>query len=183
MTDRFEATRQPSVARHLTLLLLASIGASCRGEKPAPVDTARAAAGSAAPVVSGVEVAPQTFRTLKWIEGRWRGTDSSQLVFYEEYRFVDDSTIAMRSFSDSMFSTPTDSSVVALRGGRVENVAANATWVVTAFYGNSVHFAPVKGARNRFIWERAATGWTARLFNPTDTLANGRLYHMTPVVR
>jgi hypothetical protein len=126
---------------------------------------------------------PQTFRTLKWIEGRWRGSDSAQLVFYEEYRFVDDSTIVMRSFADSMFSAPTDSSMLTLRGGRVENVSPNATWVATTFFGNSVHFAPVKGARNRFLWERATTGWTARLFPPDDPSPNGRLYHMTPMQR
>ena len=124
------------------------------------------------------------FRTLAWIEGRWRGSDSAQLVFYEEYRFVDDSTVAMRTFSDSTFSTPTDSSIVALRGGRVENVSANATWVATTFNGNSVHFAPLKGARNRFIWERATTGWSARLFPPEGSRDTGqRMYHMTPMLR
>lgn len=183
MTDRFEATRPTMVASSLTLLL-AIATAGCGGETPAPADTARTPAIGEPPAPRGAEVAPQTFRTLRWIEGRWRGTDSTQLVFYEEYRFVDDSTIAMRSFADSTFAAATDSSVVTLRGGRVENVSANATWVATTFFGNSVHFAPVKGARNRFLWERAATGWTARLFPPDGSAGpNGRIYHMTPMLR
>lgn len=58
-------------------------------------------------------------RQLRWLAGRWRGSDSAQLVFYEEYRFVDDSTIAMRGFADSTFARTTDSSTIALRGGRL----------------------------------------------------------------
>ena len=188
MTDRLEATRRAGVACSLTLLF-AIAAAGCGSEQRAAGDTARADTGRAPapdeePGRRAAEVVPQMFRTLRWIEGRWRGSDSAQLVFYEEYRFVDDSTIAMRSFADSTFATPTDSSLVTLRGRRVENVSASATWVATAFYGNSVHFAPVKGARNRFLWERAATGWTARIF-PADGSGgiNGRLYHMTPMLR
>ena len=189
MMARLEATRRATVAGSLTLLLATMIS-GCGGERPAPVDTTRAVADAGPapaadeqPGVRAADVVPQMFRTLKWIEGRWRGTDSAQLVFYEEYRFVDDSTIAMRAFPDSMFSAPTDSSMVVLRRGRVENVSANATWVATSFFGNSVHFAPVKGARSRFLWERATTGWTARLFPPGDTNPNGRMYHMTPMLR
>ena len=179
MTDRFEAIRRSTIACHLTLVLAV---AACGGDQQTPADTARAPAPADAPVPRGVEVVPQMFRTLSWIEGRWRGTDSAQLVFYEEYRRADDSTIVMRSFSDSMFSTATDSSTVALRGGRVENVSANATWVATTFNGNSVHFAPVKGARNTFTWERAAGGWTARIL-PPDGSTRQRIYHMTPMSR
>ena len=182
MMDRFEATRRAPAAGCLTLLL-ALVGAGCGGEQRVSADTTRPAAGAEPPALRGVVVVPQMFRTLHWIEGRWRGSDSAQLVFFEEYRFVDDSTIVMRTFSDSTFSAATDSSVVALRGGRVENVSANATWVATSFFGNSVHFAPVKGTRSRFIWERATSGWTARLFPPDDSSPNGRLYHMTPMLR
>ena len=187
MTDRFEATRGANIAGGLTLLLAVVVSGCGGGEKPAPVDTARPAAAAEPPSPPSpppAQVAPRAFRTLSWIEGRWRGSDSAQLVFYEEYRFVDDSTIAMRSFSDSLFSAPTDSSLVQLRGGRVENVSANATWVAAQLDGNSVHFVPVRGARNQFMWERATTGWTARLFPPEGSGSTGqRLYRMTPMLR
>ena len=180
MMDRSEVTK---LATGSLTLLLAFVVAGCGAEKPAPSDTTRAAATSEPPPPPGAEVVPQMFRTLSWIEGRWRGSDSAQLVFYEEYRRINDSTIAMRSFSDSTFSAATDSAVIALRRGRVENVSANATWVATTFNGNSVHFAPVQGARNRFIWERATTGWTARILPADASGGAGRIYHMTPLLR
>jgi hypothetical protein len=66
----------------------------------------------------------------------------------------------------------------------VENVSANAAWVATIFNGNMVHFAPVRGARNRFLWERAPEGWTARLFPPDGSgEKRERVYHMTPISR
>ena len=190
MTARFAATDGAAIVTRLTGVAVALVGtiAGCRAEQRPPADTARAV--SPAPAAAVVDapraatVVPQMFRTLDWIAGRWRGSDSTKLVFYEEYRFVDDSTIAMRSFSDSTFSRATDSSRIALRSGRVENVSANATWVATLFNGNSVHFAPVRGARNRFIWERAPTGWTARLFPPDGSGGTDqRLYRMTPMLR
>ena len=177
MTDRFAVTRR--VAGCLTLILAA---AGCDRDQRAVADTARAPAPAESSASRAADVVPQMFRTLSWIEGRWRGSDSAQLVFYEEYRRVDDSTIVMRSFPDSTFSAPTDSAVVALRGRRVENVSANATWVATTFNGNSVHFQPVKGARDTFIWERAATGWNARLLSPAPDTGQ-RIYHMTPMLR
>jgi hypothetical protein len=178
------STRIATAAGGLTLLL-AVIAAGCGGgEKAAPIDSTRPAAPSESLAPTAADVVPPMFRTLRWIQGRWRGSDSAQLVFYEEYRFVDDSTIAMRSFSDSMFSTPTDSAVVRLRGGRVENVSANAAWVATRFDGNSVSFAPVRGARNHFVWERATTGWRAVLFPPIGRgTSRDRVYHMTPMLR
>ena len=162
--------------------------ARCRAEQRPPADTARSNV-SATPAPEpksprAVPVVPLMFRTLSWIEGRWRGSDSAQLVFYEEYRFADDSTIRMRSFADSTFTRATDSSTIALRQGRVENVSASATWVATMFNGNFVHFAPVRGANNRFIWERAPNGWSARLFPPEGSgSTRDRLYHMTPMSR
>ena len=188
MMARSVGIERPAAGHRLTALVLSlavAVG-SCRAEQRAPVktatDTTRVAPAPPAPRV--VQVVPVMFRTLSWIEGRWRGRDSAQLVFYEQYRFVDDSTIVMRAFADSTFTRATDSSTIVLRQGRVENVSANAAWVATIFNGNMVHFAPVRGARNRFLWERAPDGWTARLFPPEGSgETRERVYHMTPMSR
>ncbi len=59
------------------------------------------------------------FQQLKWLEGAWRGSGGAYAAFYEEYRSIDDSTIHMRSFSDSTLQAATDSSRFELRQGVV----------------------------------------------------------------
>jgi hypothetical protein len=104
------------------------------------------------------------FQRLRWLEGRWEGRMEDDSRFYEQYRFVDDSTIVMHSFKDSTFIQPTDSSRITLRGSTVASEAASARWVAERLDTLGVEFAPDRGATNYFAWSRESpNAWTATL--------------------
>lgn len=104
------------------------------------------------------------FRRLRWLAGRWQGFQPDGGKFYEEYRILNDSTLAMFSYPDSTFRGPSDSSRVQLRGKTVSNESLTAQWVATRLDSTGADFAPVRGARNSFTWAReSATAWNATL--------------------
>ena len=104
------------------------------------------------------------FRSLAWLEGRWRGTLNDTAAFYEEYRFRDDSTIATATFADSTLARVSDSGQVRLSGGMVTTGDDASGYVLTALDSTFAHFMPRGAARNAFTWRRQADGsWTARL--------------------
>lgn len=104
------------------------------------------------------------FQRLRWLEGRWQGRMEDESLFYEQYRFVDDSTILMRSFKDSTFTQPTDSSRITLRGSTVASEAGPARWVAERLDTLGVEFAPDRGATNYFSWSKESpNAWTATL--------------------
>jgi len=114
----------------------------------------------------------EDFAILRWIEGDWRGELPKGGYFYERYRFVDDSTIAMRGFEDSTFKTPNDSATIVFRDSVVTDRGPKAEWSATRLDAKGIDFAPTKGATNRFSWNReSADKWTAAILpaqgNPT----------------
>jgi len=132
---------------------------------------------------SPLAVSPADFRQLGWIEGRWVGHAPDGRPFYEEYRFTDDSTIGTWSYADSTAGTPVDSGAIRLRAGQVTSGNDMVAWVVTALDANRVAFAPQRGVRNSFSWERGAQGgWVARLHWTADGRqpAGDVVYHMEP---
>jgi hypothetical protein len=83
--------------------------------------------------------------------------------FYERYRLLDDSTIAMSAFPDSLFARATDSSRVAIRGGTVVNEGGT-RWVATRLDSSAVDFASERDASNNFTWTPDSPDrWTATL--------------------
>jgi hypothetical protein len=110
------------------------------------------------------EFTADDFRQLRWLAGRWQGFQPDGGKFYEEYRVVNDSTLAMFSYPDSTFGRASDSSRVQLRGKTVSNESLSAQWVATRVDSTGADFAPVRGARNSFTWAReSATAWNATL--------------------
>ena len=137
------------------LILLASLSspASTQTTTPAP-----------APVSADL------FRSLHWIEGDWRGTGAGGLVFFERYRFLNDSTIEQTTYADSTFAKPQDRSLLALRAGAVTK-GDPARWVVIRADPAGWQFAHVRDAANRFLWQPLdAHRWIAIL-----TPASGRV--------
>src|SRR5688572_9704173 len=132
-------------------LLAAIASGACGRDAPEP------------PAVVPASVAPAQFRSLAWLEGRWRGTDGSA-PFYEEYRVSDDSTIRKFDYPDSTFSAPSDSGAIRLRGDTVFSGSPPMQWVAVALDSTRVTFEPWRGAANAFTWERdQAGGWSATL--------------------
>ena len=106
----------------------------------------------------------QDFQQLRWINGMWRGFMPDGSRFYERYRVIDDSTMVMHAFPDSTFGTPSDSSRIMLRDGRVVNDGGSARWVATRLDSTGVDFTPHFGAPNRFTWARESeTQWSATM--------------------
>lgn len=114
------------------------------------------------------------FAGLRWIEGDWRGRMPDGSFFYESYRFVDDSTIAMRSFADSALTHVSDSSLVRLRNRQIRNGA----WVATRMGSDGIHFAAETNPANGFVWGPGpGRTWTATLRNGD---APAVVYRMEP---
>ena len=106
----------------------------------------------------------EDFANLHWLEGSWRGQIPSGGHFYETYRLVDDSTIAMRGYEDSTFTRANDSADIVFRGGRVIDRSTNAEYGATRLDTGRVDFAPVDHDRNHFSWVRESPDrWTATL--------------------
>ena len=122
---------------------------------------------------------PQQFAILRWIEGDWRGELPKGGYFYERYRFVDDSTIAMRGFEDSTFTRPNDSAAIVFRNGSVIDRGPKAEWSATRLDDKGIDFAPIKGATNRFSWNRESPDkWTAAIL---PAQGNSVVYRMERV--
>lgn len=145
-----------------SLVVLTIFVVACgREERARALDSGLVARDS---VSAAGDFALQDFRRLRWLAGRWRGFQPDGNTFYEEYRIVDDSTMAMYSFPDSTFVRPSDSSRVQLRGTTVSNESVAARWVATRLDSTGVDFAPQRGARNHFTWARESpTAWNATL--------------------
>jgi len=168
-------------------LVLASVLACADSRDPRATDSARAAdrtdSPGARPAATAAHFAVADFQKLRWLAGSWRGSMPNGGSFHEHYRVVDDSTIAMRSFSDSTFKQATDSSTIVLRDGVIASEggggSGSARWVATRLDSTGVHFAPDRGAGNNFTFLRDSTDrWTATLNWP-----NGRnvVYRMRRV--
>jgi hypothetical protein len=104
------------------------------------------------------------FRNLRFLEGRWQGTRPDGTPFFEEGRFLDDSTLLMRNFPDATFAKASDSSRVQLRDSTVSNEGGTARWVATRLDSLGADFAPSHGATNTFTWvKESPTKWSATI--------------------
>ena len=161
-------------SRTLAALMLLALTACQR-------ETARTAEETPEPM----RVTPGEFRSLTWLEGRWRGTLNDTAPFYEGYRFVDDSTLRSVTYADSMGRQVSDSGQITLRGGHIMSGDSARGYVVTALDSSSVHFKPVGAARNAFTWRRESDGtWTATLtWRDASGRPAERVYVMRPLGR
>lgn len=109
-------------------------------------------------IVSAPRVTQRDLGALRWMTGDWRGAGSegtAQAPFFERYRFVDDSTLLVESFSDSTFRELTEVSRLELRAGRLGNTSSGAQWAMVRMDGTGAEFMPVARTGNGFTWERA----------------------------
>jgi hypothetical protein len=144
-----------------TRALLALLLVACGGDTTPKAETT--AANTPLPADAGT-FALLDFQRLRWMNGMWRGFMPDGSRFYERYRVLDDSTMVMHAFPDSTFGTPSDSSRIMLRDGRIINDGGSARWVATRLDSVGVDFAPHFGAPNRFTWARESdTQWSATM--------------------
>ena len=152
----------------LSVALVAGI--SCRTEKPATAENTGGASTQKKPTPvppAAGKYALKDFVSLAWLVGSWRGRLPDGGSFYERYRWVDDSTIKMRSFKDDTFSKATDSARITLRAGTVAD-EGGARWLATRLDSTGVDFASEHDASNNFTWARQSRNSWKAVLNSVD---------------
>jgi hypothetical protein len=122
------------------------------------------------------------FRELSWMIGRWQGSSRWSPAFYEQYRFRDDSTIAMTAYTDSTFQSETaDSSVIEWRGGHVRSRTPRTIYEVIEFAPGRIRFrrAGATDGGHRFT-RLSMDEWTATIF-PRGTSTDTTVFRMRRV--
>lgn len=142
-----------TISRSLAIVLLL---VGCQAAERPEAEIAGAA--------EAASVTAADFRTIRWIEGTWRGTGGGVEPFVERYRLVDDSTLLRETFTDSSLSSIGDSALIVLRGSRVVEPAEDPRWQVTAFDSSSWRFESLERPGHAFTWRMEAPDrWTADL--------------------
>jgi hypothetical protein len=118
---------------------------------------------------------------LKWIEGTWRGTGDVESPFFERYRFENETTLAVDSFTDETLTKVEDTTRFELKDGQFGNGGDGSRWAATTIDYLGVTFVPFVKARNTFRWQREADNlWSATLQWPAadGKPARKRIYKM-----
>jgi hypothetical protein len=149
---------------------------ACRPPEPSGD---RASAEAPAPAT----VTAADLQRLRWIEGDWRGTGGGVPPFFERYRFLDDSTIASYTFTDSTRAQVADSGRIALSRGVLTSRGGTSAYVATEVGDGRVHFEPQENAANAFTWTRESdSSWTATLrWEDAEGVPQERAYRMERV--
>lgn len=130
-------------------------------------------------VASAQRVTLAQFKKLTWLAGTWRGSGGNYPSFFEEYRFINDSTILMQSLSDSTFRTATDSSAIELRNGAIASRGDGGRFsdalVVT---DTSIQFRRRGATTGGWTWTRvSADEWIATI-HPSSPTGRATVYIM-----
>jgi hypothetical protein len=127
---------------------------------------------------SAATVSREQFKQLEWIAGTWRGSGGAYPAFFEEYRFLNDTTILMRSLADSTLRTATDSSLIEWRGGTIRSGSDRSPSVAFEFSSTSVRFNQPGASTGGHTFTRvSADEWTATL-HPAASGGQATVYVM-----
>jgi hypothetical protein len=120
------------------------------------------------------------FSSLKWVEGKWKGTGGGQ-PFFEQYQFVNDSLMEILYYPDSTFKNESGRGTVYLSGGQIFHRNGKLQWQVNKLNAKSVSFEPKAGATNAFMWAKESDElWNAVMVTP-GSAKPGKTYRMQRV--
>lgn len=146
--------------RHLVAFVALCAAAACKKDQPAADFQTSAAPASPMPMKFSLA----EFQHLRYLQGTWRGTMPDGKLFYESYRFANDSTIVQGGHPDSTFATKTDSSTFEFRGGEIVH-ATGTTYHAASLDSTKVDFRADADPRTHFVWTKEGPdAWTARLY-------------------
>lgn len=134
-----------------------------------------------AQTVQTKKFSPADLAKLKWIEGTWRGTGDVEKAFFERYRFENETTLAVDSFTDEKLTKVDETTRFILSDGQFGNGGDDSRWAASVIDYQGITFVPVAKARNTFRWQRESdNSWTAILQWPAsdDKPARQRVYKM-----
>ena len=144
--------------RYSFCLLFLPVAVACQREEAPPPQSSPASAATP------LQVDARQLRSLAWLEGMWRGTQSDTAPFFERYQFRDDSTISTLTYADSLGTQVVDSGMIRLRDGIVTSGDSARGYVLTALDSMTAHFEPRGTSVNAFTWQRTSeSSWTATL--------------------
>ena len=116
-----------------------------------------------AQTVAPAKVTQADFAGLRFLEGSWKGSGYAPGPFFESYRFVNDSTIEMASWTDSTFAKKSDSTIYVFRNGEIRS--RNGEAAVVRIDSLGYHFQRLNG-QSRWVFRRISPDrWTATLNN------------------
>jgi len=118
--------------------------------------------------LTGKQFSQSDFQKLRWLEGTWRGSAIGQKVFYERYRFANDTTLETESFGpDQTLTRVKGKGTVVILNGAILHRSESGVWAATAVDDKSIHFEPKEKVSNSFSWEKESSDvWLARLKSP-----------------
>ncbi len=119
------------------------------------------------------------FKQLKFLEGRWQGTDPKGSVFYEQYDFPDPVNLRSLRFPTKEFSQSTDTSTVTLKNGQILSRWGDFTWQAAEITPDKACFVPLN-APSSFCWKVVSP--TALEVTQRWLDANGKEQSMTMVL-
>jgi hypothetical protein len=126
-------------------VLAVIMGLACGRDSPKPFRPSPPAAA----------VSLQDFQDLRYLEGGWRARSGPGRVSFEQYAFLDDSTIEYTFYrQDSLFTTPVESSVTRWSNGHVVSGQKGLSLRATSWGRDTVRFDPHERAINGETWIR-----------------------------
>ncbi len=118
-------------------------------------------------------------KKLRWIEGRWSGSAPGQKPFFEQYRFVNDSTLEISYFGDSAFTRTNGGGRVYLSVGRVYHVSGPSLWGASHIDADGAFFVPERNASNSVSWSfQGPDIWIATLRSSATGQEQVTVYQM-----
>ncbi len=91
------------------------------------------------------------FDQLKFLEGRWKGTDPKGSAFYEQYDFPAPGTLRSRRFATKEFAQSTDSSTVTIKDSQIVSRWGDFSWRASEISRDKACFEPIN-APSSFCW-------------------------------
>lgn len=152
----------------------------CMGCEPASKEAPEPPADVAFRAPAPGKFGQAQFAELKWLDGDWRGTMPDGTPFFERYDVSNDTTIRMWSFSDSTFSTVSDSSMLVWTDSTIVIVSGAPRAVAERIDSAGVHFAPVQPGRSKYSWREVSGGWKATLYTNDALNVPAIVYEMRP---
>jgi len=146
----------PAFYPPLSLLLAAALLAACSKVRSAPPPPASPD--------DGVEVSPEAFRSLRWLEGRWQGSIVGATPVYVAHEFENDTLMRTRVYAGGSFSEAVDSGTIVLSGGRLLAEMGEGRWVADVVDDESLRLvrlanAPGEAAIRRLAPDRISVRW------------------------
>lgn len=120
------------------------------------------------------------FNQLKFLEGRWEGSDPKGKAFYEQYDFPDAATLRSLRFPTREFGKSTDTSTVTLKDGEIVSRWGDFSWRASEITADKACFEPIN-APSSFCWKLASA--TALEVTQRWTDASGKEQTMTMALK